>query len=214
MIEDFNSEIFFIDNTMWWSREDIDCYYYLKESHKMEMEIIIPFLRDRSVAVQAGAHCGYVIKELKEHFDTIYCFEPNNSMFLAMCMNITDKNVFKFQACLGDEHKLVNMVPNGSFGAGANFVSGVGKIPMLRIDDLNLNQCDLLMIDTEGYEYPALIGGLETINKFKPLICIERFWGPRTVGVSELQMDEFLKSLGYKEVACAGESDHIFQYIQ
>lgn len=207
-----SNEIFFINDDMWWSKEDIDCYDYLKKSHAQEMEILIPFLKNKNVAVQAGAHCGYVIRELKEHFDTIYCFEPNNSMFLALCMNIVDKNVFKFQACLGDKHQLVSMSKNGNFGAGADFVSGSGKIPMLRIDDLNLNQCDLIMLDTEGYEYPALVGALETINKFHPLLCIERFWGPRTTGVSEQQTDEFLTHLGYKEVASVGESDHIFQY--
>jgi FkbM family methyltransferase len=46
-------------------------------------------------------------------------------------------------------------------------------IPMLCVDDLNLKHCDLIMLDTEGFEYQALLGAENTIDKYRPLISVE-----------------------------------------
>lgn len=208
-----HEKLFLINGDMWWTKEDVACYDYLKISHANEMENIIPYLKGHDVAIQAGSHCGYVIKELLPYFKSIYTFEPNHTMFLALCMNIPNKNVFKFQACLGNEHKLVSMSGiDGLPVAGDSFINGNGIIPMFIIDDLNLNNCDLLMLDTEGYEYNALMGAKNTIEKFKPLLCIERYWGQRTLGIPESQMDTLLNNWKYKMVSKAGESDYIYQY--
>ena len=208
-----HEHLILIDDEMWWSDGDIPAYEYLKNSHKEEMEILKKYLNGNKVVVQGGGHCGFVPKYLKTHFERVYTFEPNSFMFLALCLNNLDENVFKFQACLGDEHKLVNMVKNESCSSsGADFVNGKGNIPMVIIDDLNLDFCDLLMLDTEGYEYNILKGAVNTIEKFKPLICIERFWGERTLGIPESEMDKLLSSFGYSFVARSGESDHIYKY--
>jgi len=208
--EEINPLLTRVDDKYWWSTEDIPAYEYLKNSHKNEMDIISKFLKNRKTVVQAGAHCGFVIKELEDlKFETIYTFEPDPAMFLALCMNVSNPNVFKIQGCVGNEHKLVNLVEFNGL-SGARYVQGEGKIPMFKIDDLNLNSCDLIMLDTEGYEHMALVGGVETIKKFKPVLCLERCWGPRTTGIPEQELDQFLASHGYKLVARAGESDHIY----
>jgi len=46
--------------------------------------------------------------------------------------------------------------------------------PTLMIDDLKLNHCDLICLDVEGYETPALIGACQTIEKHSPIILTER----------------------------------------
>jgi FkbM family methyltransferase len=194
-LEKLNPNIFLIEDDVWWTKQDIGAYEYLKHTNTDTLKKLIPHLKDNKVAVQAGAHCGWVIRELKKHFETIYTFEPDPYMFLCLCMNIPDETVYKFQACLGNEHKLVSMSLETAVGSG--YISGVGKIPVLKIDDLNLTQCDLIQLDVEGYEYFALQGAINTIEKFKPLLCIERYWGPTHCQISEEQMNEFLKSLGY-----------------
>lgn len=216
----FSDIIYYIEESdMWWTKEDPDAYEYLKHTNSGMLSKIVPHLKNNKVAVQAGAHCGFVIKELKKHFENIYAFEPNTSMFLCTCMNNPEKNIYKFQACLGNEHKLVNMINFAGLGIGADYVelnettSGLitaqGKIPMLMIDDLNLNQCDLIELDVEGFEYWAMLGARKTVEKFKPLLVLEQWWGYRA-DVKEGMMEKLLNELGYKEVDVI-LPDHIYK---
>ena len=193
-----NPKITFLNNDMWWSTEDIGGYDYLQKHNSDTVEKLLPLLDGKKVAVQAGGNCGFVIRQLKEIFETIYTFEPTPSCFLALCMNIPDENVFKIQGCLGAEHKLVSMAQPRDL-VSANYVEGSGKIPMFMIDDLNLDGVDLIQLDTEGHEYPALMGASKTIEKFHPLICIERRWGEER-GFPEAILDEQLADWGYVEV--------------
>ena len=41
------------------------------------------------------------------------------------------------------------------------------------IDDLKLEKLDFIKLDIEGYEQFAILGGLESIKKFKPVITLE-----------------------------------------
>jgi len=207
-----NDNLIKIDD-MYWTKEDVPGYEYLKKSHASEMDSIIPHLKGNDVVVQAGAHCGFVIKELEQHFNTIYTFEPDPTMFTALCLNIPNNNVFKIQGCVGDKAGLVKMEDNKAFPlSGARYVTGAGKIPMFTIDSLKLQKCDLIMLDTEGYELAALQGATLTIRKFMPLLCIERYWGDRTLGPgTEDELNTFLNHYNYKEVGRAGESDFIYR---
>jgi hypothetical protein len=82
----------------------------------------------------------------------------------------------KFNACVGDQHKFIALNHHGH-DVGATHVEGVGNIPTFRIDDLELDRCDLIQLDTEGYEYEVLKGALKTINKFAPkYIQLEYNW--------------------------------------
>jgi len=211
-MENLDSNIFFINNDMWWSKEDIPAYDYLKKDNKDMVDKYKPYLRSNDVVVQAGAHCGFVIRELKQYFKRIYTFEPCASMFLAMCMNNPESNIYKFNACLGNEHKLVNMADWEGQGKGASHVQGIGSVPMLMIDDLNLDKCDLIELDLEGYEYYALLGAVKTIEKFKPLLCIECHWSDIRYGITQAKLEEFLKSFGYIYVANSGTDDRLYQY--
>jgi len=193
-----NPKITFLNNDMWWSTEDIGGYDYLQKHNGDTVEKLLPLLKDKKVAVQAGGNCGFVIRQLKQIFETIYTFEPTFSCFLALCMNIPDENVFKIQGCLGSENKLVGMAQPRTL-VSANYVSGEGIIPTFRIDDLNLNECSLIQLDIEGFEHDALMGAVETITKFHPLLCIERRWGEER-GFPEAVLDKQLADWGYVEV--------------
>ena len=63
------------------------------------------------------------------------------------------------------------------------------EIPMITIDSLNLNGCDLIALDVEGYEQGVLQGSINTIRKYKPVIIAERFNGR--------EQQQFMKEMGY-----------------
>jgi FkbM family methyltransferase len=46
-------------------------------------------------------------------------------------------------------------------------------VTIKRLDDLNIDNISLIKIDVEGYELETFEGGLNTINKNKPIIVIE-----------------------------------------
>lgn len=194
---------------MWWSMNDLSAYPYLLETNKDFLSKITPHLKGKDTAVQAGGHCGYMVRELTKEFKYIYAFEPNSTMFTCLCMNLPGDNVFKIQACIGNENKLVSMDVQKD-QAGAGFINGTGRIPMLKIDDLNLEHCDFIQLDLEGFEYNALLGAENTISKFRPLLCIENAWGKR-YSIYPAMLHTFLTKYGYIEVDRLGESDHIYK---
>lgn len=215
-------KIFYIDegDGWWWSKEDVGAYEYLKNSNAEFNKVMSELLNERSmkiskkpedktIGVQAGGHCGYMVREMNKLVDYTYTFEPEYLEFLCLTMNNPHENIFKFNACVGNERNLVGMA-NHPGGTGANFVNGKGQIPTFLIDDLNLESCDLMQLDLEGFEYFAMLGAMTTINKYRPILCLERYWGGR-FNVSEQQMDELLNSLDYKFVCKIGESDYVYK---
>jgi hypothetical protein len=47
------------------------------------------------------------------------------------------------------------------------------QVQVMLIDDLELDACDAIQLDIEGYEYPALKGAERTIERFRPVIATE-----------------------------------------
>ena len=80
-------------------------------------------------------------------------------------------------------------------------MAGSGYTPTIVVDNLNLPGCDLIQLDVEGYELNALLGAVETIKKYKPVLCIEfcEKWLNRYNNSLEKVLD-LVHSLGYKLV--------------
>lgn len=201
MIEDFKNTICSIeedDRKITWRSDDshFETYNVLK-SEKDLLNKIKPYLKDNKIMVQAGGNCGLQIEKFAEHFDTVYTFEPDPINFYCLVNNLTMMNVVKLQACVGKEKGTVSMnfFPNiGGFNVG----NKSGPFPVILIDDLLLPHCNLIQLDVEGYEMNALLGSLETIKKYKPVVCLEIYenWLNR-YGHSSHEIFEFMKSLDY-----------------
>ena len=133
------------------------------------------------VVVQAGGGCGMYPRLLAKRFKYVYTFEPHYLNFLCLASNCLSPNIYKMQAALGNENKMVGMVCSESnYGEGRIIDENMikektlhGTIPMLRIDQLGLWKCDLIWLDIEKYEKNALEGAVQTIKKFKPIIVVE-----------------------------------------
>jgi len=214
---DFLSKIHFVNNDMWWSDEDPLGYEYQKTTNSYFLKPVLPYFKGDSVAIQAGGNCGWVTRELANYFQHVYTFEPDPLSFSCICLNLPQGNVHKFQACLGNEHKLVDMVKDhGKHGTGADYVkiseTSKTKIPVILIDDLNLDACDFIQLDLEGYEYFALLGAEKTINKFKPILWIERCWHHR-FGITDEMFDDLLyNKWGYSYIGKFGKHDHVYGF--
>jgi FkbM family methyltransferase len=163
------------------------------------------YVNSFDTAVQAGGNTGFYTAQYAAMFDTVYTFEPDYLNFQCMAMNLTETNIIKLQACVGDTHGLVglNIVDSNR---GENSVEGTGIYPMLTIDDLSLNSCDLIHLDIEGYELYAIKGAVNTIAKYKPTVVLE-VWDHSD---TQIQLEQLLAELGYSMVDILGGSDRVY----
>jgi FkbM family methyltransferase len=137
-----------------------------------DLEVAYRHCRNFDVAVQAGGNCGVWPAAMGQKFKTVYSFEPDPTNFRCLCANAASENIIKFNAALGLVRRTVQMTKRPD-NCGALQVDGAGPIPTMRIDDLELQSCDLIYLDIEGYEMPALQGAKRTIDKFSPVVVVE-----------------------------------------
>lgn len=208
----FNTDLIFrTDDNWFWRSDDTNLKTYNALSDETGLlEIVKPYLRDNKVAIQAGGNCGMQVVKFADYFETVYTFEPDPVNFHCLVNNLPYANVHKFQCCLGDDHRMVRMVTLNNEIGGFHVYPYEGTIPTLRVDDFNLSDCNFIQLDVEGYQLFALMGALETIKKFKPVISIELDWAFR-YNVNEDDIKSFLRNLGYAQVD-KYTSDYIYAY--
>ena len=93
--------------------------------------------------------------------------------------------------------------------AGAWKINDKGNnFNIYNIDGLFKNKkISLIHLDVEGYEYKALLGGLNTINKHKPYLVIEILHGEDKDKIIPL-----LKKMDYKWTKI-DDNNYLFKYI-
>ena len=134
------------------------------------------YCRQFKVVVQAGGALGMYPRLLSNIFERVYTFEPDPRSFHFLVNNNQSDNVFKFNAALGDANRLVNLHRESEENVGMNKIKIEGDrriVPQFTVDQLELDACDLIQFDMEGYEANALQGAFSTIMTFKPVIQLE-----------------------------------------
>ena len=157
------------------------------------------YLKGLDVVVTAGANCGLHTRFFAQKFKRVYAFEPDPLNFHCMVNNSQFPNVYKFQMALGEECRLVDIANENHSNVGVHTIKEGNKIPMITIDTMNLDACDLIQLDVEGYEPNVIKGALETIKKFWPVITAE----------NGHNCEHILFDLGYK-VVDQSRSDKVF----
>lgn len=194
-------------NGYWWPKYDYGCWNFLSKRINLP-SLLSEYVKEKKVVVQAGGNAGLYTKIYSSLFDRVYTFEPEHINFHCLVRN-TGTNVIKFQACLGNEKKFVNLnetveyFKDGKrkkFNSGSHYVSGPGIVPVLMVDDLGLDRCDLIHLDIEGYEALALLGAETTIKKYYPVIAVELNGHGEKFGWSDQKTTELIEGWGYRKI--------------
>lgn len=205
----------------YWPTKDQHCWNYLTTATNTP-EALLSYVANKGVCVQAGGNSGFYVQKYAREFERVYTFEPEPINFFCLTANtINYPNVVKFQACVGDTNKLVAIEHNSEDFGGIHVFEKPHQFsheqelkptmtPVMRIDDLALDACDLIQLDTEGYEYYALLGALETIAKYKPIVCIEDSWSEKYYSIPFEQTEKILLDLGY-ELIDSVASDRVYR---
>lgn len=195
-----------------WPEKDFECWDWLQKEIDAP-DIISNYCKKTDTVVQAGGNCGLFVKSYSRLFTNVYTFEPDPMNFYCLVNNVQNRNVIKLQACVGDTRSLVGLKIKKR-NAGVTRISDVsGPVPTVLIDDLNLEECDLIHLDIEGFEFFALKGAIETIKRCKPIIAIEWLNYGRLYKVSQDEILSWLGELGYSEIGKV-YSDVIFAFAE
>ena len=210
-------------------------YGYVYEQQIVENELN-HFIINAWVILDIGAHIGsHSIMYSKINPESkIYSFEIQKPMYKLLQRNVIQNrltNIELFNCAVGNKTKMVNINneikdgPNANepysyngykeynFG-GISLGYGGEEIMMITIDSLQLNNCDLIKIDVEGFEFPVLLGAINTIIKYKPAIFYEKNeekpLNRELANIAEiddftsLNIESFLMNLGYKNFISVG----------
>lgn len=151
-------------------------------------------------------------------FDKNYCFEPNKRMCCLINTNMYLKNkvynTIVYNVALGDKDG-DTAIFNGFAEKGSLFYEqsmlNTDKIEIIeksRLDSYNIKNVGLIKVDTEGFDYFVLKGGIHTIvdNGYPPILF--ECWDVGTFGQTKEQYDRimnFLKSIGYDVIEHWGD---------
>lgn len=161
----------------------------------------------KRLAIQAGGNCGVWAKHLGGIFDKVWTWEPDPINFQCLAHNTgKQQNVFCIQAALGEHSGLVEMDAPEPNNCGAlqiaAFVDGsepAYSIPVVRIDDYLIEEVDLIYLDLEGFELPAIRGAAETVRRCQPIIAVEDKGLSERYGIDRGDVLRFIESeFGYE----------------
>jgi FkbM family methyltransferase len=144
---------------------------------------------------------------------TLWAFEPQKKLFDILSHNVAQNGYTErfhlYNHGLGHARAELEMntmasvrVQDGWNKGGLGIGKGGEKLRVETLDSLNLPGLDFMKIDVEGAEGLVIQGAIETIKKYKPVICFEhnsQTIDPSHVGLEHVPTPfEELVKVGYK----------------
>jgi FkbM family methyltransferase len=177
-------------------------YQYAKYQAAMK------FVRNRSHAVDVGAHVGLWTRVMAMDFLRVSAFEPVEEHVECLWLNV-GKPVEVLQFAVGAECRPAK-VARPADNSGNACVSESGKFcEMVTLDAMHLEPIGLLKIDVEGYELNVVRGAEATIMRDRPVIVVEQ--KPNNAeryGIGRWDAVNLLKAWGMREAKVIS-GDHI-----
>jgi FkbM family methyltransferase len=176
-----------------------------------EKEVVIV-----DIGAQSGLYSLYAKFLPKSKY---YSYEPYKDTFDLLNDNIRlnglEDRINTFNYGLSDKCDMITFnvckSHNGLHTMGSNLIRFPKddcdsiKVIVSTLDEEFYNKgikVDYIKIDTEGWEYKILLGGLNTLREYKPVIQLE--WNKLNMfqcGVNENELRLLLISLGYVEIS-------------
>lgn len=153
------------------------------------------YVKNWRVAIDVGGHVGLWSWHLAKRFKTVHAFEPVAEHRECFAKNVLAENVTLHGMALGKEPGRVAMWSEPG-SSGNTQVKGEGDIEMHTLDSYEFPVCDFMKLDCEGFELYVLQGAVETLQRCRPVICVEQkprvirnfgFDSPEAVGFLEAQ---------------------------
>ena len=200
----------------WWLPDtdtDFDRWILDGEYQKIQRDAILEFVNRDGNAIDIGAHVGFWLKDMCNHFDYVYAFEPIEEVRHCLSRNVTAMNYKTYSFGLGAKNDVINVNYNPT-ETGNTHASKDGNqtITIRKLDDMNLPKIDYIKVDTEGFEIEVLKGGENMIKEYKPFVHVEvKERILQKQGISSNDVEDYLTSINYKEVMRVN-SERVYSY--
>lgn len=170
-----------------------------------ECDLFRQIVRPGAVVVEAGANIGSHTVALSAAVGPtgrVYAFEPQRIVFQTLCANVALNSLTnvdcRWQAVGAGAGTIV--VPPLDYNQENNFGAlGLGSyrqgetVPVVTVDSLGLERCDLLKADVEGMELEVLRGASQTLARCRPLLYLENDRQEKSAALLQHLLD-----LGYR----------------
>lgn len=169
----------------------------------------IPHIHDFRHAVDVGAHVGTWSRVMARLFGKLSAFEPLAMHRECFAENVPTNDgcdVTLFACALGERVATAAMrIKEGKSSTSHIDPNGSEAISVHPLDSFGLTKVDFIKVDTEGCEAGVVIGGEETIRRWKPTIIVEQKPdNAEKQGYTQFQAADLLKSWGATEVFNVG----------
>ena len=189
-------------NGDWWPDRDRTCH--VSSYNFKGADTALSFCRKTELVIQAGGNVGVWPRYLRSKFNRVITFEPSKENYELMLKNLSGVDVQIFNAALSDRAGRLGMKLNPQNCGDDQTIPG-SEVVAMTVDDLDLSP-DLLYLDIQGDELPALKGARQTLERCSPVVVVEidghqmrRHGDPRP----------FLQGLGY-ELKDRAHQDYIY----
>lgn len=162
-----------------------------------DIKTAISACEGKKTAIQAGGNVGIWPREFSKHFEKVISFEPDELNFECLVKNTENiDNIHIYNTAVGDKAGSAAL-ERISYNCGAHYLKEGAEFHVMTIDSLDLDSCDLIQLDIEGFELNALKGAQKTINAFHPVIMVEDKGLSQRYGSSKGDIEKWLQPLGY-----------------
>ncbi|WP_425174621.1 FkbM family methyltransferase [Mycobacterium sp.] len=192
----------------WFWRRKYRILQVLGRSHS-EMRLVRSLCAPDRVSVDIGADVGEFAIAMLGSSRSVIAFEPRptQAKSLAAMFGAVGAAVRVEAVAVSDQSgittmRVVKSAPGRSTIDRHNALTDAGgspvgtiEVPVVRLDDLQLDQVGFVKIDVEGHELAVLRGAADTLKRNRPALFIEaeERHHPRAVAA----IAEFLAGLGY-----------------
>lgn len=185
---------------------EIDTLNLLKKQYQSFSNIL-------EVGANIGNHMLFYCSQLNAK--AVHCFEPNSLNFENLQKNVVlnklEDRVFLYKKAAGEAmgrgREKNFTLANTGMNAVERMDDATGDnagIEIVTIDSFQFSQLDFIKIDVEGFELEVLKGARQTLQACNPVVMVEVF------EKNKPQVDDWMLSLGYKEVLTIEEYNIIY----
>ena len=143
-------------------------------------------------AIDVGSNIGFWSKQMCQKFKHVYAFEPHPDNIECYKENLKDyKNYTLYDVAISNvTNTQMNLyvspdecgnaslndlgVKEGTTGRklSDNQITSI-KVNVKKIDDYNFQNINFIKVDCQNHEKEVVEGGIETIDKWSPVLCLE-----------------------------------------
>jgi FkbM family methyltransferase len=189
---------------------------------QQQRDYALSFVKDFTKnAIDVGSNVGFWSKEMCEKFNHVFSFEPHPENIICYKQNLK-----KFQNYTLYDNAVSNVtdielplhISSSKCGNASlfNFHKEITKyntikVRVKRIDDFKFEDISFIKIDVQNHEKEVIEGSIETIQRCKPILCLELPNRNNTELEYRNNIIKYLKNYNY---VCKGnfKKDTLFVY--